>query len=673
MAGGVTLGFLKYVLGFDSITFRKGMTDAERDLVKLQKSFEKKGKQLTELGKGLTAFVTLPLAGLAAAGIKEAQETATAMAQVNAAIASTGAAAGVTAQQLKTASDALELKSLFEGDEILKDLSARLLAFGNVTGATFLRAQQDIVDFATRTGRDLGSATTLIGKALNDPAKAMGVLSKAGVQLSADQQALVKQFVETGNVAGAQGVILGALETKYRGAAEAAQNADPWNKLQDAFKGVAEQIGTAILPIMPALANAVSAVANAFTSLPPGVQTTIIAIAGVAAALGPVLIGLGSLIKLLAGAKTLVLFSQGLLGVAAAEGTAATGATAAGIALRGMLGPIGLALTAATALYFAFEHWDQIKPIVQNMVTGVANALRGMAAGPLENAKKRIAEVTEEFRKMEDRVTRHSYVPDMVDAIALHFGRLDGVMVAPARKAAKAATEAFQKLKSDVGSLLDQLFPDEARLKQQADDIALLNKGLAAGIVNWNKYADAVGRVQGTSSGASVDLAVPAVDHLDGPDLSTIADQLPQIVEQTNQWKTALSDIGRDLLGRIGDDLSAIVSGSMKLKDLWKDLLAFGIRELTSSNGPLGNLLGGARASGGPVLGGSAYLVGERGPEIFMPSSSGRIVSNDNSRRMLGAATGGRGDVYMTVVTPDANSFRRSEGQVTRGLKRRLR
>jgi hypothetical protein len=36
---------------------------------------------------------------------------------------------------------------------------------------------------------------------------------------------------------------------------------------------------------------------------------------------------------------------------------------------------------------------------------------------------------------------------------------------------------------------------------------------------------------------------------------------------------------------------------------------------------------------------------------------------------MLGAAAGGRGDVYMTVVTPDANSFRRSEGQVTRGAQ----
>ena len=36
----------------------------------------------------------------------------------------------------------------------------------------------------------------------------------------------------------------------------------------------------------------------------------------------------------------------------------------------------------------------------------------------------------------------------------------------------------------------------------------------------------------------------------------------------------------------------------------------------------------GARASGGPVSGGSSYIVGERGPEIFTPSSSGMITPN---------------------------------------------
>ena len=51
--------------------------------------------------------------------------------------------------------------------------------------------------------------------------------------------------------------------------------------------------------------------------------------------------------------------------------------------------------------------------------------------------------------------------------------------------------------------------------------------------------------------------------------------------------------------------------------------------------GPLGNPLSqhtdmtvGVRANGGPVKGGSSYLVGERGPEMFSPGVSGTITPN---------------------------------------------
>lgn len=40
----------------------------------------------------------------------------------------------------------------------------------------------------------------------------------------------------------------------------------------------------------------------------------------------------------------------------------------------------------------------------------------------------------------------------------------------------------------------------------------------------------------------------------------------------------------------------------------------------------LGSLFGGARATGGPVSAGKAYVVGERRPELFVPNTSGRII-----------------------------------------------
>ena len=58
------------------------------------------------------------------------------------------------------------------------------------------------------------------------------------------------------------------------------------------------------------------------------------------------------------------------------------------------------------------------------------------------------------------------------------------------------------------------------------------------------------------------------------------------------------------------------------------------------------------KALGGPVMGGSSYLVGERGPELFTPSSSGNITPNH--------ALGGGGTVNITVTSADPNEVVRA-------------
>ncbi|RLC39121.1 hypothetical protein DRH27_00545 [Candidatus Falkowbacteria bacterium] len=52
-------------------------------------------------------------------------------------------------------------------------------------------------------------------------------------------------------------------------------------------------------------------------------------------------------------------------------------------------------------------------------------------------------------------------------------------------------------------------------------------------------------------------------------------------------------------------------------------------------DGAVGGLFGGGKAGGGPVAGGTTYLVGERGPELFTPATSGAITSNEK----LGSTT----------------------------------
>lgn len=68
----------------------------------------------------------------------------------------------------------------------------------------------------------------------------------------------------------------------------------------------------------------------------------------------------------------------------------------------------------------------------------------------------------------------------------------------------------------------------------------------------------------------------------------------------------------------------------------------------------------GARADGGPVLGGAAYLVGERGPEVFRPHAPGMIEP-----------TGAGGGVVVNVtVDGGAPALLRSEAQIAQALAR---
>ena len=59
-----------------------------------------------------------------------------------------------------------------------------------------------------------------------------------------------------------------------------------------------------------------------------------------------------------------------------------------------------------------------------------------------------------------------------------------------------------------------------------------------------------------------------------------------------------------------------------------------------------------ARANGGPVMSGTTYLVGERGPELFTPSSSGNITPNH--------AMGGGSTITVNVMSADPNEVVRA-------------
>jgi phage-related minor tail protein len=73
--------------------------------------------------------------------------------------------------------------------------------------------------------------------------------------------------------------------------------------------------------------------------------------------------------------------------------------------------------------------------------------------------------------------------------------------------------------------------------------------------------------------------------------------------------------------------------------------------------------VGGARASGGPVDAGTPYLVGEQGPELFVPQSAGAIAPNSAL---------GKSQITLNVTARDAQSFLKSESQIAAMLSRAL-
>lgn len=124
-----------------------------------------------------------------------------------------------------------------------------------------------------------------------------------------------------------------------------------------------------------------------------------------------------------------------------------------------------------------------------------------------------------------------------------------------------------------------------------------------------------------------------------------------------------------EAFGRAGERLAgslarAAADGEITLQELARAVLgavnaAAGAGLGQAITQAVSGLFHGARADGGPVSAGGAYLVGERGPEVFRPSIGGEI----------GPATGAPVTVNVTVQG-GAETLLRSEAQVAQALAR---
>lgn len=158
--------------------------------------------------------------GFLSSSIDEASEAERIQRQIEAAITSTGGAAGLSAAQLSDMADELSRMSTFDDDSILK-MQSVLLTFTNIRGDAFRAASEAVLDLSTRLGVDLQSAAIQVGKALNDPVQGITALTRVGVSFSEQQKELVRHLVETGDRAGAVQIIIAELNKEFGGSARA--------------------------------------------------------------------------------------------------------------------------------------------------------------------------------------------------------------------------------------------------------------------------------------------------------------------------------------------------------------------------------------------------------------------------------------------------------------------
>lgn len=188
--------------------------------------------------------------------ITEARESEKVGKTTAAIIKSTGGAAKVSAAQVGDLAEAISVKAGVD-DEAIQTGANLLLTFKNVRNEAgegskvFDRATQAAVDLSSAGFGSVDGAAKMLGKALNDPLKGISALSRAGVTFTEQQKEQIKALMETGDVLGAQKIILGEVESQVGGVAAA--NATMGEKVRVAWDNFKESVGVKLLPVLDKL------------------------------------------------------------------------------------------------------------------------------------------------------------------------------------------------------------------------------------------------------------------------------------------------------------------------------------------------------------------------------------------------------------------------------------
>lgn len=244
---------------------------AERDLGNQAKTTESQAKGF----HGALSNIATTAAGFAAGqlglsafnsltnGIRgtfeAAQDYEKMQAATNAVIKSTGGVAGVTAKDVVSLANAFEKQTAID-DQVIQGTENLLLTFTNIGKNVFPQATKAALNMSVALGQDTKSSAIQLGKALNDPINGVTALRRVGVSFTESQLNMIKTLQESGDVMGAQKIILQELEREFGGAADAAGNtlAGKLSLLRDTVSDTFRDITVKALPAITQLVDGLS-------------------------------------------------------------------------------------------------------------------------------------------------------------------------------------------------------------------------------------------------------------------------------------------------------------------------------------------------------------------------------------------------------------------------------
>ena len=320
-------------IGADSYEFQQKAHQVEKDMGRLE-------KKLTSVGKSLSMKLTAPLMALGAVSLNNADVQQQAEARLLTALKGRSD----VQQRLLTQASELQSRSIL-GDEVIIGQQAYLASLG-MTEAQIGKVIEAAAQLSAATGMTLESAVKNLAKTFG------GLTGELGESIPKLKEFTTEQLKN--------GEAVDFILENYKGFAETAakEGLGAVKQLKNAWGDFLEQIGSTMLPAVNNLAQALSRAVGVLQSMSPLSQKLIIAIGGIAAAIGPLSLAIGGVIKMLP--------------------MMAAGFTA-------MLSPVGLVVAAILALGAAFVY---AKNKQNEMLEDMTNEFEGLSLRTLESRLK---------------------------------------------------------------------------------------------------------------------------------------------------------------------------------------------------------------------------------------------------------------------------------------------